>query len=237
MKLSLIALFVLIITNFIKFHFLSNLIEVHMFEDIWQIGTAIPLLLCSIAAISLILDRSIFLAKQKDLSREQYEQTLIKLTDSRAQDVTQELIASKVFYKQALELLSKESNSEKTIRDEKISTLMIVLNSRLRQRLSALVTVAALAPMLGLLGTIIGLMRAFRSIGEHAGPVEPSLVANGLWQALSTTAGGLIIAVFCIFAHAIFVSKIKKMLTRSQVLLNSLSVSIHQQGNRSEQSQ
>ena len=31
-----------------------------MFEDIWQIGTAIPLLLCSIAAISLILDRSIF---------------------------------------------------------------------------------------------------------------------------------------------------------------------------------
>ena len=84
------------------------------------------------------------------------------------------------------------------------------------------------------IGTIIGLMRAFQKIGEHAGPVEPSLVANGLWQALSTTAAGIIIAAFCILAHSIFSSKIKKMMTRSQFILNRLSQLMQKQNQHTD---
>ncbi len=197
-----------------------------MFDDIWQLATGIPLLLCSIVALSLIIERTLFLAKQKDLPQNRYESALTHIANVRPEDATQEILQSKPFYAQALELMKSESCSEKTVRDEHVSTLMILFNSRLRQRLSGLMTIAALAPMLGLLGTIVGLMRAFRTIGEHAGPVEPSLVANGLWQALSTTAVGLVIAVFCILTHAIFLSKIKRMLTRSQFILNSLSQSM-----------
>ncbi len=205
-----------------------------MFQDIWQIATGIPLLLCSVVAFSLIIERTLFLAKQKDLSQKVYETALTHIANGRPKEATEEVLKNRPFYSQALELMKKESSSEKSIRDEQVSTLMILFNSRLRQRLSGLVTIAALAPMLGLLGTIIGLMRAFRSIGEHAGPVEPSLVANGLWQALSTTAAGLVIAVFCVLTHAIFLSKIKKMLTRSQFLLNSLSQSMQRESQVSE---
>lgn len=205
-----------------------------MFEDIWQLATGVPLLICSIVALSLIIERTLFLAKQKDLPQNKYESALTHIANARPEEATQEILQSKPFYAQALELMKAESLSEKFVRDEHVSTLMILFNSRLRQRLSGLVTIAALAPMLGLLGTIIGLMRAFRNIGEHVGPVEPSLVANGLWQALSTTAAGMVIAVICILTHAIFLSKIKRMLTRSQFILNSLSQAMQQKNRQAE---
>lgn len=194
-----------------------------MNHDIWQIATAIPLLLCSIIALSLIAERAFYLLRQKDLTQQEYEQALELLSRAEINEAMDNLITKQPFYAKALEVMKAQQKTEKCLRDEQVSTLMVMFNSRLRQRLSGLVTVASLAPMLGLLGTIVGLMRAFRSIAEHAGPVEPALVANGLWQALSTTAGGLIIAVFCILAHALFSSRIKKMLTRSQFILNRLS--------------
>lgn len=202
--------------------------------DIWQIATGIPLLLCSVVALSLIIDRAIFFMRQKDISQTDYEHALEKISDAELDKTLDHLITKKPFYHKALLLMQKEQYSEKSQRDEQVSTLMVMFNSRLRQRLGALVTIASLAPMLGLLGTIVGLMRAFQRIGEHSGPVEPSLVANGLWQALSTTAAGLIVAVFCVLAHALFASKVKKMLTRSQVLLNSLSQLMHQRNQHKE---
>lgn len=196
--------------------------------DIWQIATGIPLLLCSIAALSLILDKGLFLMKQRDLSTENYETALTLIAESNVQVALEKTINAEPYYQQALVLMKKEQRFEKSLRDDQISTLMVKFTSRLRRRLSGLVTVAALAPMLGLLGTIVGLMRAFKNIGAHAGPVEPSLVANGLWQALTTTAAGLVIAIICILAHALFVSKIRNMLTRSQYLLNTISQALYQ---------
>lgn len=199
-----------------------------MFDDVWQVATGIPLLLCSVVALSLIIERILFLVRQRDLTQNEYQSALSLIAETQSDEAMEQVIAKSPFYNQAILLMKKERLSDKSVRDDHISTLMVMFHSRFRQRLSGLVTIAALAPMLGLLGTIIGLMRAFRSIGEHAGPVEPSLVANGLWQALSTTAAGLVIAVVCILTHAIFVSRIKKTLTQSQFLLNSLSQAIQQ---------
>ena len=205
-----------------------------MFNDIWQIATGIPLLLCSIVALSLITERVIFLLRQKDLTQDDYETTLKYIAATETDTAINVLVNAKPFYEQALALMEKEKESPKALRDEQVSTLMVMFNGRLRQRLNGLATIASLAPMLGLLGTIIGLMRAFQKIGEHAGPVEPSLVANGLWQALSTTAAGIIIAAFCILAHSIFSSKIKKMMTRSQFIFNRLSQLMQKQNQHTD---
>lgn len=199
-----------------------------MLYDSWQIATAIPLLLCSIAALSLIVERILFLMRQKDVPQQVYEKALSEIAEMSPENAIDQLTEVTPFYHQALILMKEEQDADKSMRDDQVSTLMFMYSSRLRRRMSGLVTIAALAPMLGLLGTIVGLMRAFRSIGEHAGPVEPSLVANGLWQALTTTAAGLVIAVLCILAHALLVSKVKRMLARSQFLLNTLSQTMYQ---------
>ena len=68
-------------------------------------------------------------------------------------------------------------------------------------------TVANLAPMVGFLGTVSGMINAFQAI-KVAGDVEPSMVAGGISEALITTAAGLIVGIIIQFCHNFFVSRI-----------------------------
>ena len=76
-------------------------------------------------------------------------------------------------------------------------------------------TVANIAPLLGFLGTVSGMIGAFESIAA-AGDVEPSIVASGISEALITTAAGLCIAIPIQAFHNFFVSKIDKIIIDMQ---------------------
>ena len=69
----------------------------------------------------------------------------------------------------------------------------------------------ALGPMLGFLGTVIGMVQAFDAI-EVAGDISPSLVAGGIKVALITTIGGLIVAMILQVFYNYFVSKIDSII-------------------------
>ncbi|MEZ6015296.1 MAG: MotA/TolQ/ExbB proton channel family protein [Planctomycetota bacterium] len=66
---------------------------------------------------------------------------------------------------------------------------------RLEARLSPLLLVAQVAPLLGLLGTVTGLVSSFRSMEQVSGPVQPSDLAAGIWAALLTTVFGLCVGI------------------------------------------
>ncbi len=76
-------------------------------------------------------------------------------------------------------------------------------------------TVANIAPLLGFLGTVSGMIGAFEAIAA-AGDVEPSIVASGISEALITTASGLVIAIPIQAFHNFFVSKIDKIIIDMQ---------------------
>src|SRR5690606_28060498 len=63
----------------------------------------------------------------------------------------------------------------------------------LEKRTDLLASVAGLAPMLGFLGTVTGMIQAFQEIQRLQGNVSPSVLAGGIWEALLTTAAGLIV--------------------------------------------
>lgn len=65
----------------------------------------------------------------------------------------------------------------------------------LEGRLVALYTIAYISPLLGLLGTVTGMIKAFMMIEQKAGLVNPGDLAGGIWEALLTTAAGLIVAI------------------------------------------
>ncbi|MCD6335577.1 MAG: MotA/TolQ/ExbB proton channel family protein [Candidatus Latescibacteria bacterium] len=73
-----------------------------------------------------------------------------------------------------------------------------------------LATIASIAPLIGFLGTVSGMIKAFEAIAL-AGDVEPSLVASGISEALITTAAGLAIAIPIQAFHNYFVSRIDKI--------------------------
>ena len=82
--------------------------------------------------------------------------------------------------------------------------------SKLEKGLVILATLTNVAPLLGFLGTVIGMIIAFQSI-EAAGEVEATLVAGGIKVALLTTAIGLMIAIPVSIGHNYFVSKIDSL--------------------------
>lgn len=77
--------------------------------------------------------------------------------------------------------------------------------------LKGLATVAALAPLLGLLGTVIGMIRAFMVIEGQGSNVSPALLAGGIWEALLTTAAGLTVAIPCLMFHNLFQGRIERV--------------------------
>ncbi len=82
--------------------------------------------------------------------------------------------------------------------------------SKLEKGLVILATLTNIAPLLGFLGTVIGMIIAFQSI-EAAGEVEATLVAGGIKVALLTTAAGLMIAIPVSIGHNYFVSRIDSL--------------------------
>ena len=81
----------------------------------------------------------------------------------------------------------------------------------LERGLVILATIANVAPLMGFLGTVAGMIQAFGAI-ELAGDVDPSLVAGGIKVALLTTAAGLIIAIPVNIAYNYFVTRIDKLI-------------------------
>ena len=76
-------------------------------------------------------------------------------------------------------------------------------------------TVANLAPMIGFLGTVSGMINAFRKI-EELGDVEPSAVAGGISEALITTASGLVVGIIIQFCYNFFANKIDQIIADMQ---------------------
>lgn len=77
----------------------------------------------------------------------------------------------------------------------------------LERNLIALATIASIATMVGLLGTVIGMIRSFSALG-HTGSVDAVKLAIGISEALINTAGGLFVAIFAIVLYNVFVTMI-----------------------------
>jgi biopolymer transport protein ExbB len=81
----------------------------------------------------------------------------------------------------------------------------------LEKRTNLLASIAGIAPMLGFLGTVLGMIRAFRQIQNLQGHVNPSVLAGGIWEALITTATGLLIGILALFAYNFLIGRIRRL--------------------------
>lgn len=157
-----------------------------------------PLLLCSILALAIILERSCFFIYNACYSKKHYEK-----------------LASQ---------LCNEQN--KAWRDEIVSITLSEMQVPFYKHIKMLKLIASIAPMLGLLGTVLGLITAFRTVASITTPVSPNIIAAGLWEALLTTAYGLVIAIPCLFFAHMFKMFGEKQLGQYCMRLNRLSLEL-----------
>lgn len=169
-----------------------------------------PLAFCFVLGIIVIIIKFISLT------------AIASKTKSHLKDVDELLVQQRI--KEALELTRDtdspaanilyaglERHEEGTDRVMKaIENQGLLEMSKLERGLVVLATLTNIAPLLGFLGTVIGMIIAFQSI-EAAGEVEATLVAGGIKVALLTTAAGLVIAIPVSVSHNYFVAKIDSL--------------------------
>ena len=85
-------------------------------------------------------------------------------------------------------------------------------NNGLRRYLRILNGVATVSPLLGLLGTVVGMIRAFNAIATSDAMGRPELLASGISQALLTTAAGLSVAIPALICYMFFVSRVDRLI-------------------------
>ncbi|MDO4738720.1 MAG: MotA/TolQ/ExbB proton channel family protein [Bacteroidales bacterium] len=78
----------------------------------------------------------------------------------------------------------------------------------MEKRLPVLATIAGGAPMIGFLGTVIGMVEAFWQMSNAGGNIDISLLSGGIYQAMITTVGGLVVGIIALFGYNYLVAKV-----------------------------
>ncbi len=188
-----------------------------MFDFFAKGGVLIcPIILCSVIALAIFVERIICFARVRIRG--------YGLVKEIAQHVKNGKSAK------ALEL-AKESKSPMgrvlveaiEAADQDHETLeTIIINStgkevrELSRYLQALATIGNIAPLLGLLGTVVGLIKAFMVIQQMGGKVNSAVLAGGIWEAMLTTALGLSVALPAMVAHSYLIARVDEYETQLQ---------------------
>ena len=114
-----------------------------------------------------------------------------------------------------------KSHSTAMIKDSIMSAANMEI-PRLEKFLSTLGTIAHIAPLLGLLGTVTGNIEAFGVLGKFGSVGDPSMLASGISEALLTTAAGLIVSIPAITFYNYLVSKVNHIIIRLENRVNEM---------------
>jgi biopolymer transport protein ExbB len=99
---------------------------------------------------------------------------------------------------------------------------------RLERGISALGTISNIAPLLGLLGTVTGTMKAFGVLGQFGAVSDPSVLASGVSEALITTVGGIVAAVPSVVFYNYLTGRVGNILIRLENQVNALLLMINE---------
>src|SRR5688572_4667069 len=87
---------------------------------------------------------------------------------------------------------------------------------KLEKNLPTLATIAGAAPMMGFLGTVIGMVEAFIAISQEEGSVSPKLLSSGIYTAMITTVAGLVVGIIAYLAYNYLVSRVQKVIHKME---------------------
>ena len=170
----------------------------------------VPILLCSMVALAIFLERLIHFSRIRIRGFGLVKNVAKHVRDGELDQAIELARGSKSpmarILASALEVIDNDRETFETV----------VVHSTgeevrdLSRYLQALATIGSIAPLLGLLGTVIGMIKAFMVIQQMGGKVNAVVLAGGIWEAMLTTALGLAVALPTMVAHSYLVSRVDK---------------------------
>jgi biopolymer transport protein ExbB len=189
-----------------------------------------PILACSFVAFAIVIERALYLRRVTIDTRKFSEQISRSIKRNRVMDAVDlcEKTPGPVAHI-VKEGILKHDRTRAEIR-EAIEDAALHEVPMLEKRLPVLATIAHISPLLGLLGTVTGMVEAFRVIQEKSSavaPVNPGDLAGGIWEALLTTVFGLCVAIPTFVAYNYLTSRVDGLVLDMEKsasdLINTLS--------------
>jgi biopolymer transport protein ExbB len=192
-------------------------------ELIFQGGILMfPIMLTSVIALAITIERFITLRRASVDAREFMDTMRTVLRQNRIQEAIEICDENKSPVARIVKAGLLKSNRPKEDIREAIEDAAHLEVPRLERYMSALATCATVAPLLGLLGTVQGMMKALARIQELQGQVNPSDLAEGILNALITTAAGLTVAIPTLVVYNYFVSRVDNLVLEMEVSSSEL---------------
>ena len=175
-----------------------------------------PILLCSVLAFAVFTERFIRFAVLGKRGRFVAGRVVRRVLDGDPESAR--LTAQKSrspmgnILTQGLDVIHRDRETLETVLTHAIDEEVRDLS----RYLQVLATIANIAPLLGLLGTVIGMIKAFMVIQEMGGKVNAAVLAGGIWEAMLTTALGLAVALPTMVAHSYLSARVDRYEARLQ---------------------
>jgi len=173
------------------------------------------LLALSVAGLAIALERALYLALRSDNLRKLKLDALALLRQGDAKAARARLLSSRAIEASVVAAGLEVPADGAAAAEERMGAAAQVAKLRMERRLAFLGTLGANAPFLGLLGTVIGIVRAFHELNNAAGRVTSGLMSE-IGEALVATAVGIMVALPAIAAYNYFQRTIKSRITRAE---------------------
>ncbi len=180
------------------------------------------IILLSVAAVALVIEHLLTIRASVLVPRGLADEVLEALKAGNVPAAVQRCklqpsLLSSILLAGLTEPDAKWSSREKAMEDAAAAE-----SARLYRKIEYLAVIGNIAPMLGLLGTVIGMMLSFRTVASGAGLAKPEDLAGGIYLALVTTVEGLIVAIPALMAFAFFRNQIDKLVADAAVAATSI---------------
>lgn len=171
-----------------------------------------PLVALSIISLTLILERFYFYTLRRYNSRKILSSAALSAPDSLGNNPL-----ARVAKKYCRDLAAGEEHCTNLALREASQQI-----AEYERGIKALATIGAISPLIGLLGTVWGMVQAFSKIAELSENVSPADFAGGIWTGLLTTVAGLLVAIPAVFAARMFEGKVDTLTQNLNILASHL---------------
>ena len=187
-----------------------------MFELISKGGwLMLPILLCSIVAMGIVVERLWSLQTKKILPPELVPKIWAISQDKELDKAAIRRLKVNSPLGAILAAGLVNSGHGREIMKDSIEEAGRQVAHELERFLNTLGTIASIAPLLGLLGTVVGMIKVFAAIMNH-GVGDPAILAGGISEALITTAAGLTVAIPSLMSHRYFEGLVDELILRME---------------------
>ncbi len=184
------------------------------------------IILLSIVALGLVIDYSITIRRSKIAPPEDIAILKKLIQDRKFQELESLEQAKGSFFSQIVIAGLKEIDTGYQSMIKAMEDTSEALSARIARKIEHLNVIGNISPMMGLLGTVIGMLRCFNEIAQVTGAIEPKQLAGGIFEALVTTCMGLIVAIPALYFFAIFKNRVDEFTGEASLAAEELVSSL-----------